>query len=99
MKPWAQKFYSSGAWKDCRAYIMARDKMLCQDCLKRGRVTPAEEVHHITPLTPDNITDPAVTLNEKNLISLCKECHKKRHGQEPEEKRYKIDEAGRVVIL
>ena len=81
MKDWAKSFYKSKIWQHMREYIMKRDGRLCQDCLKRGIVTTAEEVHHITPLTPETIMDPSVTLNENNLISLCRECHKARHGQ------------------
>lgn len=99
MKDWAKSFYKSKTWQHMREYIMKRDGRLCQDCLKRGIVTTAEEVHHITPLTPENIMDPSVTLNENNLISLCRECHKARHGQSDEPKRYEIDEAGRVRFL
>lgn len=76
---------------------MARDAWLCQDCLKRGRYTPAEEVHHIRELTPDNINDPSITLNPDNLVSLCRECHKQRHGAR--ERRYKVDEFGRVTTM
>jgi len=78
---------------------MKRDQWLCQDCLAKGKQTPAEEVHHITPLNPQNIMDPSVTLNENNLVALCRECHKARHGQSDEPKRYVIDEAGRVRFL
>ena len=96
MKPWAEFFYKSQQWKHCRDYILKRDKGLCQDCLKKGRLTPAEEVHHITPLTPENITDPSITLNEENLISLCRECHKARHGAR--DLRYTVDDFGRVTM-
>lgn len=99
MKDWAKWFYSSQQWQNCREYVKKRDSYLCQDCLAKGLIVPAEEVHHIIPLTPENIMDPSVTLNENNLISLCRECHKARHGQSDEPKRYVIDEAGRVRFL
>ena len=95
-KHWAAFFYSSQAWQHMRDYVFRRDQGLCQDCLKKGRITPAEEVHHITPITPENITDPSITLNEENLISLCKECHKARHGAR--DYRYTVDEFGNVTI-
>ena len=76
---------------------MARDTWLCQDCLRKGKYTPAEEVHHILELTPDNINDPEVTLNPDNLVALCRECHKQRHGAH--ERRYKVDEFGRVITM
>ena len=94
VKPWAKHFYSSKAWKNCREYVRQRDHRLCVDCMQYGYFTPAEEVHHIIELTPDNINDPSITLNPDNLVSLCKECHKKRHGGV---KRYKVDEFGRVI--
>ena len=96
MKDWARNFYSSQQWQNCREYVKKRDSYLCQDCLRKGFVTPAEEVHHIIPLTPSNINDPSISLNAENLISLCRECHKARHGESQGERRYTIDEAGRV---
>lgn len=88
-------FYKTKVWQDTREYIMSRDARLCQDCLKKGRITTAEEVHHIIELTPENMTDPDIALNENNLISLCRECHKARHGAR--KRRYKVDEWGRVL--
>ena len=95
MKSWAESFYKSGQWQRCREYIIKRDRYLCQECLAKGLTVPAEEVHHIIPIEPENIIDPSITLNEENLISLCRECHRKRHGKE---KRYTVDEYGRVTV-
>ena len=97
MQPWAESFYKSKAWQRCRENIMKRDAYLCVDCFKKNKLTPAEEVHHITELTADNINNPAITLNPDNLVSLCRECHKARHGAR--QHRYKIDERGRVTIM
>lgn len=97
MKPWAEDFYKSQAWKHMRDVAMKRDAYLCVDCFKKNKLTAAEEVHHITELTPENIKDPAVSLNPDNLVSLCRECHKERHGAR--QRRYKIDERGNVEIL
>lgn len=96
MKPWAESFYKSRAWQACREQAMKRDQYLCRDCLKSGKVVAAEEVHHIIPLTPDNYTDSSVSLNLANLVSVCRECHKARHGARP--RRYKVDELGNVTI-
>ena len=98
MKDFAKEFYFSTAWKGMREYIKKRDGYLCQDCLKKGRITPAEEVHHIIHLTPSNIHDTSITLNEDNLISLCRECHRARHGDKNSRRRYTVDEFGRVTI-
>lgn len=74
--------------------MMRQAQGLCQDCLKEGKITPAEEVHHIIPLTVNNIHDPQITLNADNLIALCRECHRKRHGAR--KRRYEVDEFGRI---
>ena len=96
MQPWAEAFYKSSAWKHTRAVAIKRDAYLCQDCLKLGRITAAEEVHHIQPLTPDNINDPDISLNLDNLVSVCRECHQARHGAR--QRRYIVDELGRVTL-
>ena len=95
MKPFAVSFYKSKAWKTCRASYMERVGGLCEDCLKVGRFTPAEIVHHITELTPENIHDPKVTLNWDNLEAVCRECHAEKHGARV--RRYQVDPSGKVV--
>lgn len=75
---------------------MRRDAFLCVDCLKRGKIIPAEEVHHIIPLTPENISDLNISLGSDNLVSVCRECHKARHGARP--RRYTVDDRGHVEI-
>ena len=60
-------------------------------------ITPAEEVHHVIPLTAENVKDPNVSLNPENLVSLCRECHKNRHGTSG--RRYTISEDGRVTAI
>ena len=90
-------FYSSKAWAKARDLAIRRDKYLCVDCLQRGKITPAAEVHHIGPVEPWNMHDPSVTLNLDNLVSLCLSCHRARHGIAP--RRYTIDKYGRVNIL
>lgn len=96
MKEYAEAFYKSTTWQQCRETAIKRDRYLCVDCMKKGFQTPAEEVHHIKPITPENINDPEITLNLDNLVSLCRECHKARHNRK--EKRYRVDEFGRVTI-
>ncbi len=56
------------AWKRIRdRYIKAHP--LCEQCEKAGRLTPAEEVHHVLPLSHGG------TNNTSNLMALCKPCH------------------------
>ena len=69
-QPWAKPFYSSPQWGDARRAALIRDRFTCQRCGAR-----AEEVHHLTELSPTNINDVNITLNLDNLQSLCHECH------------------------
>ena len=71
-KGYAKAFYNSKAWKQTRETVLKRDRYMCQHC---GRA--AEEVHHKTEITEQNINDTRITLNMSNLISLCSECHKR----------------------
>lgn len=63
------------AWKRIRdRYIEAHP--LCEQCLKAGKYTKAEEIHHILPLSRGGTHD------VKNLMSLCKSCHSKITAQD-----------------
>ena len=86
-RSFAKSFYDSKEWKAVRAYILQRDHYTCTRC-----PMPAEEVHHIVRLSPDNIWDVRVTLNPDNLISLCKNCHFKEHETEKEAGKFKGNE-------
>ena len=71
-KEWAKAFYNSNAWQQVRREVLRRDSYTCCRCAAR-----AEEVHHIIELMPENINDPSIALNPKNLESLCHDCHTK----------------------
>lgn len=94
MKDFAASFYKSKAWQDCRAAYVKRAGGLCERCLARGMYVPGVIVHHKTHITPNNINDPAVTLNPDNLELLCRDCHGSEHRGF--ERRWKVDETGRV---
>ena len=95
MKEFAKKFYKSKAWQNTRDAYAASVGGLCEDCLERGLYKAGEIVHHKRALTPENISDPLVTLAWDNLKLLCRDCHAKEHGSV---KRYKVDEFGKVTI-
>lgn len=76
----ADAFRRTYAWKHKSETIRARDRWECQDCKARGRYAPATAVHHIKPLS----VSPELALTDSNLISLCNECHERRHGRGPE---------------
>ena len=97
-KDFSRSFYSSKAWQDCRNEYMKCAGYLCEDCLKRGIYKPAREVHHVEELTPLNIHRPEIALNWDNLVCLCKECHHARHDNRKRDRRYEIDDAGRVHV-
>ena len=60
------------AWKRIRDRYAA-EHPLCELCLKDGRLTPVEEVHHILPISHGGTHD------RSNLMSLCRSCHQKIH--------------------
>lgn len=93
-KEFAEAFYNSKAWKDCRRSYAKSKQNLCEVCLAKGLYTPAEIVHHKIHLTPTNINDPSISLNWDNLQCVCRECHAAAHGSQ---KRWRIDENGRVI--
>lgn len=76
-----QKVYNTKRWRDLRTQKI-QEQPLCQDCLKEGKITPAQEVHHIKSfckrgLTPEEVEKRAFDYD--NLVCLCKSCHIKRH--------------------
>lgn len=76
------KYYNSRTWRKLRPIKMANNP-LCEDCLKEGRITPAEEVHHIeSPFKYKDYRRDLLFADYSNLVSLCKECHIKRHNNE-----------------
>lgn len=79
-KDFSRPFYHSAQWQRARANAWARDHGLCQRCLERGHITPADVVHHIEELTPENVSDPRISSDPDNLVCLCHECHSAVHG-------------------
>ena len=93
-KGFADKFYTSPAWKRCARSYRASVGGLCERCRDRGLIVPCEEVHHKIKLTPANINRPEIALNWSNLVALCKDCHMKEHRKT---KRWSVDENGNVT--
>lgn len=98
----ATGFYNSTAWKDTRRNYRQSVGGLCERCLAKGIITPAEVVHHKVPLTTDNISDLSISLGWDNLEALCRQCHAEVHEdiyRAQSKKRYMIDKSGRVTIV
>ena len=65
--PETRKRYGS-SWRRIRARQI-KEQPMCQACEEQGHITPATEVHHITPLSKGG------THEAGNLMSLCTSCH------------------------
>lgn len=85
----AHDFYCGVEWRKCRAAFL-RKNPLCERC-----GMPAEQVHHIIKLTPENIKDPAIALSFDNLEALCANCHREEHKPEV---RWRTDAMGHVEL-
>lgn len=88
----ARAFYKSRTWQACRSIALARDNYLCQECLKQGKITPYDVVHHIKPRKEY----PELALDADNLVCLCHTCHNKQH---PEKGRGKKKEENRNLNI
>jgi len=95
MQEYAEKFYKSKTWQRARAAYIRKVGGLCERCLRAGHLTPGVIVHHKIHLTQELINQPEIALAFDNLELLCRDCHAAMHGVE---KRWKFDEAGRLVI-
>lgn len=96
-RDFAKAFYKSIAWQCAREYALKRDRYRCVLC-----GAPAEEVHHIKALSPNNINDPKITVWGGNLMSLCYRCHKSQHKKKVIEKvesanEYLFDGEGNII--
>lgn len=87
--PALREFYSSIQWRRCSEVVKREAGYVCQDC--GGTYGPGNEVHHIQKISPENITDPNITLNKDNLVCLCRHCHIQRHKQMRSNRRYIVD--------
>lgn len=96
MRDFATGFYSSTAWKQCRENYKKSKRHLCERCLAKGIFKTGTIVHHKIYISPDNINDPAISLNPDNLELLCRDHHAEVH--KGVEVRYDVDELGRIIV-
>jgi len=92
--PEIEAFYTTRAWRKCRVSFLSERGGLCEICFSKGLIEPAVHVHHKKPITPENLNDPAVTLDHSNLMALCEECHQEQHRK----KRWRADALGHVAL-
>lgn len=76
------KIYNSKRWVRLRAWKFVNSP-LCEECLKEGKVTPTDDIHHIISFmsTDDKSRRLWLAYDYDNLMSLCKQCHQKIHNQ------------------
>ena len=73
-----QSAYQSTAWRKLRLKYL-KEHPICEECLKKGKVTPSEDIHHkISPFKGGKV-DYNLLVDENNLMSLCKQCHSTIH--------------------
>lgn len=92
-KRFSDAFYVSAAWRKCREDYINSVGGICEKCLERGLIVPGDEVHHKIALTPQNISNPSISLCWDNLQLLCEKCHKTIKNPE---RRWTVDEYGHV---
>lgn len=63
-------------WRKWRRWYLTRHP-LCVDCQAQGRITAAEQVHHIMKVAEH----PTMQYVEDNCMSLCAPCHAIRSGR------------------
>ena len=87
------KFYQSKAWKTVKNNIWLKQSCLCAICHKPVYVDGISDyipkdkrrigiVHHKVWLNDDNVNNQEISLDESNLIGICKDCHEKEHHQD-----------------
>lgn len=97
MRDFAEHFYKSKAWQKNRDAYAKSVSGLCEDCLEAGEVVPGEIVHHLVELTPENISDPTVTMAWSNLRLVCRNHHADYHPKRVP-RRYYADSSGRIHL-
>ena len=75
------KAYNNSSWKKLRETYL-KEHAVCQDCISKGKITPATDIHHIKSPFKDGEINYSLLLDYTNLVSLCKECHGNRHATE-----------------
>ena len=76
------KFYHTTTWRKFRQMFLF-EHPLCTHCHTKGKITPATEVDHITP-----IAEGGDRLDEGNCQALCHSCHSRKTMKELNRKRY-----------
>ena len=90
-------FYKSKYWRKVREQVLKEQMEECQECLKLGKVTKANTVHHVQFVDrhPELALSKFYTYKGKqyrNLICVCPDCHNKLHPEKHKQKKELINE-------
>lgn len=82
-----EKFYFTENWKELREDVLEELHNECQECLKKGKYTKADCVHHVNEVK----VRPDLALSkyyidqhgqkQRNLLPLCNTCHNIIHDK------------------
>lgn len=73
--------YNNTAWRKMRDTYM-KEHPTCEECLKKGKVTPAEDIHHRKSPFRGGEVNYGLLLDYDNLMALCKDCHGEIHAKQ-----------------
>lgn len=74
-----RKHYNTTEWRKLReTYI--KQHPICEECLAKGKITPAEDIHHKISPFKDGECNKTLFLDYNNLQALCKQCHSAKHN-------------------
>lgn len=69
-------FYQSRKWRNLRS-IKLQMNPICEECERKGIITPAQMVDHIIPINKGG-----APLDLTNLQSLCNRCHSAKSARD-----------------
>lgn len=81
MRKLRQQAYQNTTWRKLRDTFM-KEHPICERCLAKGKITPATDVHHIKSPFRNGEVNYSLLLDDKNLMSLCRECHGDIHASQ-----------------
>ena len=81
MRELRKRAYQNTAWRKLRDTYM-HEHPICEECLKKGKVTPAEDIHHIQSPFKYGEINWSLLVDKDNLMALCKECHGNIHASQ-----------------
>lgn len=81
MRKLRQQAYQNSTWRKLRDTYM-HSHPICEECLKQGKVTPAEDIHHKRSPFKGGEINYSLLLDPENLMALCKDCHAEQHNKE-----------------